>query len=246
MNVGKYLITACIASLMMPLAACSTGLDLRATTTKARIATMEAQSWRVKGTASYTSEDEALETTWEGEFAAPDRSRVKITTETGLWCEAIEIGEQSYVRTSDMPEWGSGVRGIACVLLPITEVLEPLDSLIDFQQLPDDEIDNVQCTHYRGKVDVDSLAQKEQAAMGDRLPPEVLDLMRRGSMEVELWVGKDDYLIRQMRRTDHLLELKAGTGEEKWTTQSTIIRFYDFNEPIAIDPPALQPSGSGD
>ena len=37
------------------------------------------------------------------------------------------------------------------------------------------------------------LKKGNRAAMGDRLPPEVLDLMRRGSMELELWVGTVSY-----------------------------------------------------
>ncbi|HJX38965.1 MAG TPA: hypothetical protein VJ714_10205, partial [Anaerolineae bacterium] len=78
---------------------------------------------------------------WDGEFAAPDRWRVKITTETGMWCEARRIGEQSYVRASHMPESGAAVSEVACVMLPIAEALEPLDLLIDLEQLPDEEIE---------------------------------------------------------------------------------------------------------
>jgi hypothetical protein len=237
MNVERYLITACVVCLIMPLAACTSGSDLRAITTTARSSTEQAQSWRVQGTASYSADGEVLETTWDGESAAPDRSRVKITTETGMWCEATRIGEQSYVRASDMPESGAAVGEVACVMLPITEVLEPLNLLIDLEQLPDEEIDNVQCLHYRGRVDMDALVEKEKAEMGSQLPTELLELMRSGSIQIELWVGKDDYLIRQMKRLDRMPEWEAGTAEEGWIRQSTVIRFYDFNEPISIEPP---------
>jgi hypothetical protein len=236
MNVGKYLLAACIGSLLIPLVACASGSDLRATTTRARMATLAAESWREQGAASYSADGEVLEITWEGEVAAPDRWRVRITTETGQWCEATRIGEQSYVRTS-MPDSGGAAGGGACVMLPITEVLEPLDLLIDLEQLPDEDIDNVQCLHYRGKIDMDAFVQREEAKTGSQLPPELLELMRRGSMEVELWVGKDDYLIRQISRLDHMPELEGGTAEERWIRQSTVMRFYDFNEPISIEPP---------
>jgi hypothetical protein len=237
MNVEKCLITACIVSLMMPLAACTGGSELRAITARAITSTLDAESWREQGTASYSTDGETQETTWDGEFAAPDRWRVKITTETGKWCEATRIGEQSYVRALDMPDSGAAAGGVACVILPITELLEPLDLLIDLEQLPDEEIDNVQCLHYRGRVDMDAFVEKEKAEMGSQLPPELLELMRRGSMEVELWVGKDDYLIRQMKRLDHMPEWEAGTAEERWIRQSTVMRLYDFNEPISIEPP---------
>jgi hypothetical protein len=84
---------------------------------------------------------------------------------------------------------------------------------------------------------MDALVQREEARTGSQLPPELWELMRRGSMEVELWVGKDDYLIRQMKRLDHMPEWEAGTAEEEWMRQSTVERFYDFNEPISIEPP---------
>jgi hypothetical protein len=84
---------------------------------------------------------------------------------------------------------------------------------------------------------MDALVQREEAEMGSQLPPELLELMRRGSMEVELWVGKEDYLIRQMRLVDHMPEWEAGTADERWIRQSTVMRFYDFNEPISIEPP---------
>ena len=242
MKMQRYLVAACIVSLLMPLVACASGSDLRATTTRAITSTSDAESWREQGTSSYSADGETQETTWEGEVAAPDRSRVKITTETGTWCEATRIGEQTYVRASDMPESGAAVSEVACVMLPITEALEPLDLLIDLEQLPAEEIDHVQCLHYRGRVDMDAFVEKEKAGKGPQLPPELLELMRRGSMEVELWVGKDDYLIRQMKRLDHMPEWEAGTAEEKWMRQSTVLRFYDFNEPIAIEPPALESS----
>ena len=85
---------------------------------------------------------------------------------------------------------------------------------------------------------MDALVEKEKAEMGSQLPPELFELMRRGSMEVELWVGKDDYLIRQMKRLDHMPEWEAGTAEERWILQSAVMRFYDFNEPISIEPPS--------
>ena len=235
MNVRKYLITGCIVFLIMPLVTCSKGPNLREVTTKAHIATSEARSYRMKGTTTYTSEGETHEIVSEGEFAAPDRFRAKISIETGQWCEVIKIGDKSYVRTSDELESGGGKSDATCVVLPIAEVLEPLDSLIDLEQLPDEGIDGVDCLHYRGKVDMDSLLEK--TGMGYQQTPEFLEVMRRTSIDAELWVGKDDYLIRQMITRIRFPESEPGTGAEKWVTQTTIFRFYDFNKPIAIEPP---------
>lgn len=235
MNVRKYLITGCIVFLIMPLVACAKGSDLREVTTKARVATSEARSYRMKGTTRYTSDGETLETVFEGEFAAPDRFRAKMSPETRPWCEVIKIGDKEYVRTSDKAEWGGGKSDATCVVLPISEVLEPLDSLVDLEQLPEEHVGGVDCFHYCGKVDLDSLVEK--TGMGYQQTPESLEVMLRASMDIELWVGKDDYLIRQMITRGRFPELEPGVGEEKWATQNTIMRFYDFNKPIAIEPP---------
>ena len=235
MNVGKYLITGSIIFLIMALVACTKGSNLREVTTKARIATSEAQSYRMKGTARYTSDGETSEMVFEGEFAAPDRFRAKISPETGRWCEVVKMGDRSYVRTSDKAEWGGEKSDVTCVILPIAEVLEPLDSLIDLEQLMDEQIDGVESFHYRGKADPDSLVEK--TGIGYQQTPEYLEMMLGTSMDVELWVGKDDYLIRQMMTTIRSPESAAGTGEEKWAIQTTMMRFYDFNKPIAIEPP---------
>jgi hypothetical protein len=243
MNVQRHLMIACVVLLMLPTAACASGADLRAVTTTAVTSTLDAESWRVQGAASYSADGEALETTWEGEFAAPDRSRMRITTGTGTWCEATRIGEQSYVSTSEMPESGGAASGAACVMLSMAGLLEPLEVLIDVERLADEEIDGVQCLHYRGRLDMDALVQREEARAGPEASRESLELMRRGSIEVELWVGKDDYLIRRMRRLDRLPVLEAESQEEKWTKQSMVLRLYDFNEPIAIELPPLGSSG---
>lgn len=219
----------------MPLVACGKGSNLREVTTKARIATSEARSYRTKGTTRYTSGGEAYETVFEGEFAAPDRFRVKISADTGWWCEATKIGDKEYVRKEDKVEWGGGKSDGTCAVVPIEEVLGPLDSLIDLEPLPDERIDSVDCLHYRGKADIDSLVSK--TGMAYQQTPGFLEVMHRTSIDAELWVGKDDYLIRQMITTIRSPESEVGTGPEKWVTQITIFRFYDFNKPIAIGPP---------
>lgn len=235
MNVRKYLRAGCLVFLIMPQLACAKGPNLREVTTKARIASSEAQSYRMKGTTRYTSDDETHEIVSEGEFSAPDCFRVKISSDSGWWCEVIKIGDKEYVRTSDEAEWDGGKSDVMCVVLPIAEVLEPLDSLINLEQLMDEHIGDVDCLHYRGKADIDSLVEK--TGMGYQQTPEFLEVMHRTSIDAELWVGKDDYLIRQMITTIRSPESEVGTGGEKWTTQTTVMRYYDFNKPIAIEPP---------
>jgi hypothetical protein len=38
--------------------------------------------------------------------------------------------------------------------------------LVDLEKLSNEEIDDVDCLHYRGKVDVEALVEKEKAVIG--------------------------------------------------------------------------------
>ncbi|MEE9202582.1 MAG: hypothetical protein V3U31_05265, partial [Dehalococcoidia bacterium] len=68
-------------------------------------------------------------------------------------------------------------------------------------------------------------------------PPELVEHMLRWSINVELWVGENKYLMRQMKAVTHVPKLEPGIGQEKSVTSITTVRLYDFNKPIAIEPP---------
>jgi hypothetical protein len=245
-NVGKCVVTGWAFFLAVGLSACNSGSDLQEVTRKAVVATTAAQSYRETGTTSRTSGGDTVALCAEGEYAAPDRYRVKVRTETGSSYECMQIGDQSYVLTANEADWPGGERGESCVVLPIAEELEVLSHLVDFEALPDQQIGGVDCVHYRANVDVEALAAEWEAWAEYPPPPEVLNLMKGQSMGVELWVGKDDYLVRQMKTEARLLEYDLVTGQESWITQNTTTLFYDFNKPITIEAPAAEPSGVGD
>ncbi len=246
MNLGKWVMTAGVLFLTMALSACGSGSDLQEVTRKAVVATTAAQSYRETATTSQRSGGDTVTLYAEGEYAAPDRYRVKVRQDTGSWHQCIQIGDERYVLTPDDADWPGGEREESCVVFPIAEELEALNYLVHFEVLPEQQMGGVDCIHYRASVDFGALAAKWEAEGEYALPPGVLNLTQGLSMEVELWVGKDDYLVRQMKTEGRLAEYDAVTRQEKWVTQHSITRFYDFNEPIAIEPPATEPSGLGD
>ncbi|NIN66401.1 MAG: hypothetical protein GTO63_17265 [Anaerolineae bacterium] len=245
-NLRKWVITGGVLFLTVAVGACGSGSDLQEVTRKAVVGTTAAQSYRETGTTSRTSGGDTVTLYAEGEYAAPDRYRVKVRNETGSWDECIQIGDQSYVLTPNEADWPGGERRESCVVLPIAEELAVLHHLVDFEVLPDQQIGGVDCVHYRANVDVEAWTAKWEAGAEYPPPPQVVNLMKGQSMGVELWVGKDDYFVRQMKTEARLLEYDLVTGQESWVTQNTTTRFYDFNEPIAIEPPAPEPSGVGD
>jgi len=84
-----------------------------------------------------------------------------------------------------------------------TETLRQLDSLKELKKLADESIDGTDCYHYQG------------ISYGDK---------------VELWIGKADYLIRQIIKTS--IAQPGGSSNIE-----SISKFYDFNEPIDIEAP---------
>lgn len=95
-----------------------------------------------------------------------------------------------------------------------SKTLTFLQYLTSTQQLPDEIIDGVECLHYKGI----SGGQFGTA----------------GGVPIEFWIGKDDFVIRQI--TQQLPE-QAGTG------LISIRKYYDFNAPIIIQAPI---AASGD
>ncbi|HBR10594.1 TPA: hypothetical protein DD712_05040 [Candidatus Acetothermia bacterium] len=185
----------------------------------AHAATAGLQSYRMSGSITSTFNGETVETVIEMKFAAPDRFHTKITID-GAFHEFIIIGDKQFIREPDNDQPGRFTVGfaIAIDILSREKTLELLGQLTDLERLPDQKIDGVNCFHYRGRV-------VEEEAGGMRI-------------EVELWIGKDDYLIRQMKMEHEEIPLEdEDIGPWGPFTSRSVTRFYDFNEPIEIKPP---------
>ena len=249
----KYLIMAATVFFIMPVIGCSERLNLAEITTRAITATTEVQSYRASTIETYTVDGKTGKSTYESEFAAPDRLHVKVINGDN-WSESIFIGDRAYLRCSDIPQWcespceyvdpSSGATvGVQATLIPLEKELEPLHWLVDLDRLPDEEIDSVNCWHYMGRVDMDSyadmlqeMAKKEDERIAQH-STEYLENMRRGMISFELWVEKDSHVIRQLKSERRFTVFDPNTGQEKLFAQSTTKRLYDFNQPTSIEPP---------
>jgi len=183
-------------------------------------ATENIQSYRVINYSSHTSSNQPdtepaiLERIWE--FVLPDRVHVIYnnfynSTNNGVVSRIEEtseyyiIGENLYYLTDNVMD--AFLDKINPFLftggIPSKEsALGIMQFMGELQQLPDENIDGVDCLHYGGTP-------------------------RWGDIPFEIWIGKDDYLIRQTtQRTEH---------ENAISTITT--RYYDFNTNITIEPP---------
>ena len=180
-------------------------------------------------------------------------------TAGGGWFETIVVGDKGYVRSQREPRWricevytpdsqpppgqtpGTGACQVS--IQTSDKQLELLNYLVELEKLPDEEIDGVNCSHYRGEIDQDSYVDmlRERGKEGyAQILPEYLEMMRRQEIVIELWIDGDDY-IRQLKTEGRSLDPNPSTGPEQWVNWFTITRYFDFNEPICIEPPEIEP-----
>ena len=214
----------------------STSLDPGGLIAKAYAATTELQSYRMFSSIKSTLEGKTSEATFETEFVAPDRYRGKATT-NGDWVEFIIIGDKQYIRDSD-PSRTTSVGVLSGSILSKEDTLRLLDRLTDLEKLLDEMIDGVDCLHYKGRIDMARTVEEQMANLDPAQPGyeqmlEAMEQLRQMKTEVELWIGKDDYLIRQIKYDMQVPSEDSG----QWDTLSSKVQYYDFNEPIEIKPP---------
>ncbi|MFH1560386.1 MAG: hypothetical protein ABID84_03130 [Chloroflexota bacterium] len=190
----------------------------------------------------------------EGSYLAPDRMRTRQVYDEGL-LESIIIGNKMYTRSSESSLW----RVDEFPEDPRAQALRVAEYLKDFlnapaedvTQLDSENIDGAECWRY--EMTIDPLVGLLQAVEDETDPEmkamrqEVVEMMReRGTTrEIEVWIGKEDYLLRQHRSTmaqkslgdDEFgfpnVEIPEGT---RYTITATF-KFFDFNEPVEIEAP---------
>ena len=202
---------------------------------RAYAATEGLQSYRMSSSLVSIFEGETSEQRSEWEFAFPDRYHGRITLDSEIY-EFIIIEEKTYARDPDDASGKLSI-GVRSAFAPSKEyTLGILDSLTGLQKLPDEKIEGTDCLHYRGKADVEREIEKQQAKLDPEQPGyeerlKGLDALRTIETEVELWIGKDDFLIRQMKS---IMESSVHGNAV------VVVKFYDFNEAITIEPPTAE------
>jgi len=203
----------------------------------------------------------------EFEYAGPDRYHLmKHTPEapegypSTYFNETIVIGDQRYSR-GDL-SYPLTLEMVAEHIPTKERTLEQLNLLIDIETMPEETMDGVDCYHYRGTVDLEKwldwmrpdLERMYEWILKDmieRYPDFDFDheemkktaeymLVNAYEETYEFWIGKDDYLIRQLKDVMQSLFCLHETGGFYLAVSTS--KYYDFNEPIVIEPP-LDESG---
>jgi hypothetical protein len=213
---------------------------------RAQIAISNIQSYRMTEKSVFSVEGQTPQkTASEEEFVAPDRYHQKSQGNV-FGIEFIHIGDKLYYKGPDMKWSGTTIQSqspndqLSLVSREYTAMM--LKYLENTKTLPDETIDGVTCLHYRGEFDFEKQLRdiQQQAADNGISPLSEEELSEQfsqlistaGQIVNELWIGKDDYLIRRMTSDAQRIDSNG-----KSQSSQMEMTFSDFNSPIVIEAP---------
>lgn len=152
-----------------------------------------------------------------------------------------------FIKTVDATEKGFSTLDIS----QMAESQNAFDYLVDVKQLPDEELDGLICFHYLGALDKEKMATEFENSINEsddltELEYEsfqsTINALRHpeSQMQVELWISKDAYLIRQMKEVAQLYVSVVGQVIESHCV-ATIN--YRYNIPVIIRAPLAEDGG---
>jgi lipoprotein LprG len=232
-----WLAPALLAALTLALAACGDGkktntdtgplppaADVLAQATKA-FDTMTTFNFRLEHENGTSPIPAGLEiVTAEGDIIVPDRMYAKLEAKAGtqpVRVEVIGVGDEGWLTNPFTRQWQPMPSGtsIKDMFNPTQGIKAAIGSLQDAQVIGTDDVDGVQAYHLTGTVTSDIL----QAAAPIAKPGLIVPL--------EVWVGKDDGLIRRI-----YLNGPIAPDEPENIVRKLMIS--KFGEEITITPPA--------
>lgn len=215
----------------------------------------EIQTYRMEMETDRIENGEEEQSFGSMEFIAPDRIHVLSGPSGSEKEESIQIGTVLYTWSERSNEWNIrdwgderfAARNIA------SGVIQSFGDLIEIIELKDEKIGGVDCFHYIGSMDMKG-RQEEQIASLDESDPHyertkstlesLLESTEYIRDDMEFWIGKEDYLLRQYITYMAISEVRdkgEDTEEVENFSSITTCKFTSFNEPIEIEPPLMEP-----
>jgi len=143
----------------------------------AKDAINEIQTYRSEMVYISTENGQTTRSSAQMEFVSPDRMHVIPVNGNGSG-ESIRIGNTEYRWDPDSKKWqvrqwpeSFSFRN------PAVRWVEGLDSLVGLVEMADEEIDGVDCFHYKGSIDLKARGEEERAKL-DPSQPDLLMLLQ--------------------------------------------------------------------
>lgn len=225
---------------------------------KAYAATERIESYRMVSEgytkSEYTDNEPILLSHYEAEYASLSRYHI-IYHGVTITSEMIIIENQVYIKGDVFGPYSP--EQVAEGLPSKDQTLEILDLLINIEKLKDEYIDDTLCYHYRGTIDMDKYLEmfrpkflelmesswgwmdKDESEKEEEIEESWTKLeerMRRDEITWDVWIGKDDYLMRQADSVVRPLSDPLDVNKELINTW----KYSDFHEKIIINPPLTE------
>ncbi len=199
---------------------------------RANEATSGLQSYRVS-LYSEASGAQPIENSIEVAYASPDRFQGEVNF-NGVMAEFISIEGKLYRHDNS----GTGSEYQTFPAIPNKQDIHDfLDWLTDLEILPDVQIDGLDCLHLRGKMDLQRLVPQVSGSPNGQSEAQMLERLKDIDTSIEIWIGKDDYLVRRLYQETRT-PVKGPTGDiTDWKESTSDQRYYDFNAQINVDAP---------
>jgi hypothetical protein len=229
-NLWYCLLIGVLVLLVVSVAGCGSESNLQEVLSKSIETTSDLESYRSSQLMIQTSGDYTTRHLSQVESIEPDHFREQ-SIDTEGWSETVIIGDKCYVRNSAQPAWHMSQREYA--LTALKKELDILHALTNLKELQDEEINNKDC--WQDFNSYSNTKTYEQAV------PDIADQLKNWKGEVDLWIGKDSYLIHKIKSELRWPVELNGNKEEALSGRLTATKyFYDFNEVSHIEPPTIE------
>jgi hypothetical protein len=175
-----------------------------------------------------------------GELVLPDRSRTWIgTNDSSELTEVIQIGSAVYIREGNKPwerseDLPMGVAQAQPVSAQFNQLQQSANAILDMGL---ENVGDVPARRYQvwlsGAKALEAIDEEAGA-----LPPELRDLLEDAAFKYDFWIGTQDSFLHQQLTTVILPAGKVGGVDIPETQTSTLVTFFDINDPnISVNAP---------
>jgi len=198
------------------------------------------------------------------EYASETEYHIKLYSSEGYHphseAELIVLGDKIYKQESTSPTTtftalssmmqfllNETINGHLPLYLPSKEAtLNELDSLVSVKKLPSEKIDGVKCLHYRANLDMEKYLAESKVKIPQiygldpddpsthKILQDYEDFWRPQQIIMELWIGEDDYLVRQ---SITVIQPAPDSNLISSRISRSVSHLFDFNQQIVIQPP---------
>lgn len=204
----------------------------------------------------------SIDMSGKGEAKFPDQASMSMQVKTAgvtVNTETVVAGGKIYVKD---PTSGSFIQSPGSdALSQFTNQADPLSGAAilktaqSIKDLGDTTLNGTAVHHYQIVPDKNKVADQASTQQAKDL---VRSMLQSGSLQLEVWIGKDDHLLHRLKDdTDATIDLNQvmqasgqqlppgftlPPGATVHTVVHATINYHDFNTPVTVSVPAVSPS----